>query len=192
MFLSEAGYVDITAEQRLTANESKESSYINRLSLRISGTSDKNAEGLLSAPKETEVISPAPQNYPPGTSLEEKSTMSIETEKMEFTNQKVEEMMVGSQGSSSSLTGLSGKVTLDTDLDKEKGESKVETKTGKNIILEDKGKEEQTQEDKDKDEDEMGEIKRKSSDDELRKFNRRVPEERSAVKKDQIEEHFDR
>lgn len=189
MFLSEAGYVDITAEQRLTANESKESSYINRLSLRISGTSDKNAEGLLSTPKETEVISPAPQNYPPGTSLEEKSTMSIETEKMEFTNQKVEEMMVGSQGSSSSLTG---KVISDTGLDKEKGESKVEAKTGKNIILEDKGKEEQTQEDKDKDEDEMGEIKRKSSDDELRKFNRRVPEERSAVKKDQIEEHFDR
>lgn len=128
--------------------------------------------------------------------MEEKSAMSIETEKMEFTNQKVEEVVVGSQGtSSSSLTGLNGKVTSDTGLNKEKAESKVEAKIGENIILEDKGKEERTHEDKDKDEgneDEMGERKRKSSDDELKKFNRRVPEERSAVKKDQIEEHFDK
>ncbi|KAK4318728.1 hypothetical protein Pmani_010300 [Petrolisthes manimaculis] len=115
---------------------------------------------------------------------------------MEFASQKVEEVQVGSQGNSS-LTNFNGKIIPDTSLDKGMGESKLEDKSEEKIKQEDKGKEECKQENQGTDkgkriEDEVGERKRKSSDEELRKFNRKVPEERSAVKKDQIEEHFDR
>ena len=36
------------------------------------------------------------------------------------------------------------------------------------------------------------EVKSEESDEDLKKYNRKIPEERSAVKKDEIDEHFDR
>ncbi|XP_042206558.1 2-acylglycerol O-acyltransferase 1-like isoform X2 [Homarus americanus] len=139
-------------------------------------------------------------NVPPSSQTsDDVSVMSQKAEDISVSGQKVQDISVSSQkvedvslnNTKTNDVSLNGEIT-----EKIQAEDNNKSKTEQNgLQLDDKSvvqEEVIIQKEKEANEESSEANLRMKEDEELRKYNRKIPEERSAVKKDKIDEHFDR
>lgn len=151
----------------------------------------QKAENVLPISQEMNDVSPSIQE------IRDISLMNV------LSNQKIEEISASCQQSdvtssesqninnvcvSSNDTEYSGKIQIDDSMESHKEQNGI--KLVEKVVKEEKIKTEPNVNEKDE-EPNKKDVKREEDKD-LRKYNKKIPEERAAVQKDKIEEHFDK